>query len=70
LSRQKLPATVARLPVSTRAMRLTAAVNSCSVGITRTGRRAPNAHAGLLLRQGSLALMLQIGNNPVQRAMS
>jgi hypothetical protein len=32
--------------------------------------KAPNADAGLLLRQGALALVLQIGNNPVQRAMS
>jgi hypothetical protein len=47
-------------------MRLTAAVNLVRprVGITRTGRRARNADAGLLLRQGSLALVLQNGNNP------
>jgi hypothetical protein len=53
-------------------MRLTAAVNlvQTRVGITPIGRRAPNAHAGLLLRQGSLALVLQTGNNPVQKAMS
>ena len=54
-----------------RAMRLTAAVN-----LVRRASASPeqgasaDADAGLLLRQGSLALVLQIGNNPVQRTMS
>jgi len=52
-------------------MRLTAAVN-----LVRRASASPeqgasaDADAGLLLRQGSLALVLQIGNNPVQRTMS
>jgi hypothetical protein len=45
-------------------MRLTAAVN-----LLRPASASPEqgADAGLLLRQGSLPLVLQIGNNPVQR---
>jgi hypothetical protein len=47
-------------------MRLTAAVlvRRASASPERAGRRAPNADAGLLLRQGGLALVLQLGNNP------
>jgi hypothetical protein len=53
-------------------MRLTAAVNlvwpASASPEQGAERRTPTR--GLLLRPGSLALVLQIGNNPVQRAMS